>query len=104
MVMKKYTSTCDFLNHECVDDYNDKELKDLCSKNVYEELKTIKLVSDSEYNNIMYSNDAFVFETVSSVYVSAIFCPNFKEYSKKDYTIQSAVEENIYDSIKWCLP
>lgn len=50
--MKKYTSTCDFLNHECVDDYNDKELKDLCSKNVYEELKTIRLVSDSEYNNI----------------------------------------------------
>lgn len=61
-------------------------------------------MSDETYINVFknYQKLERVIDTFMAN--SAIFCPNFKEYSKKDYTIQSAVEENIYDSIKWCLP
>lgn len=100
--MKKYTDTCDFLNHECVDDYNDSELKDLCSVDVYEELKTIRVVGEDEYSN-MYSDGVAVLETVSNLYVRADICADYNAYSRDYYTAENAVNEEIYNAIKWYL-
>lgn len=99
---KIYTDTCDFLNNECMDDFNCSELKEICSADVFAELMTIRLVDESEYIS-MCTDGVIVLETSSNLYVRTDIGSDFIMYSRECYTVQDAVNDGIYDAIKWSL-